>query len=87
MELVPVRHFQGTLKGTVSLNGFGVLMVSFKLNKGRDHFLFLSCSNDFIMQKVYFSRLMQDYVGIMLLLLGQQGLGHFFRYWPLLSIG
>jgi hypothetical protein len=39
-------------KGTVSRDGFGVLM---------------TCSNDFILQKVYFSRLMRVYVGLIML--------------------
>ncbi len=52
----------------------------------------------FITQKVYFSRLIRVYIGLImlaavylvevsLLLIGQRNLGHFFRYWPLLLIG
>ncbi len=52
----------------------------------------------FITQKVYFSRLIRVCVGLImlaavylvevsLLLIGRRGLGHFFRYWPLLLIG
>ncbi len=53
----------------------------------------------FYNSKMYFSRLMQVYVGLLtfaactylvqvsLLLIGQQGLGHFFMYLPLLPIG
>jgi hypothetical protein len=47
-------------------------------------------SNDFITQKVYFSRLMRVCVGltqVSLLLIGQQGFVGFFRYRPLLPIG
>ncbi len=50
-------------------------------------------THDFITQNVYFSRLMRIWVGLImflactLLLIGQQGMGYFFRYWPLLPIG
>jgi hypothetical protein len=38
------------------------------LNRGQVHFLnFLMCSNDFILQKVYFLRLMRVYVGLIML--------------------
>ena len=48
------------------------------------------CSNDFLMQKVYFS--LNNVSGVYLVqislpLIGQQGLGDFFRYRPLLPIG
>jgi hypothetical protein len=63
------------------------------------HGQFFYGSNNFIMQKVYFSRLMPVCVGVImlvactvlcpgsLLLIVQQGLVHFFRYRPLLPIG
>jgi hypothetical protein len=50
-----------------------------------------SCSNDFLTQKVYF--LAVNYVRglylvqVSVILIGQQGFGHFFRYRPLLPIG
>ncbi len=62
-------------------------------------YIFLGAPMLFITQKVYFSRLIRVYVGLIimlaavylvevsLLLIGQRGLGHFFRYWPLLLIG
>ncbi len=65
----------------------------------RPVFKFCWCSIDFIMQKVYFSRFMWVctawlynvngvyLVQISLLLIGQQGLGHFLRYRSLLPIG
>ena len=71
------------------------------LNRGQGHFSnFLVPPMYFIMQKVYFSRLMWAYIGLIMLavytvpylvqvsliLIGQPGLGHFYRYQPLLSI-
>jgi hypothetical protein len=67
------------------------LMVSSRPYRGRG-------SNDFITQKVYFLRLKRVCVGLIMLggvylvrfsffFICQQGLGHFFRYRPLLPIG
>jgi hypothetical protein len=61
------------------------------LNRGtRPVFKFFRCPNDFITQKVYFLQLMRVcalcLVQVSMLLIGQQGLGHFFRYRPLLPI-
>jgi hypothetical protein len=58
-------------------------------------FKFSFCANDFIMQKVYFSFLVKAslrwhsnvsgvyFVQVSLLLIGQQGLGDFFRCFPM----
>ncbi len=94
-------HFSAGFKGTVSRNGFGFwwhvcLVLGF--SRGRRHFVnFLGCSNIFITQKVVLAVnanlrwLTNDSVGylvhISFLLIGQQGLGHFFMYRPLLLIG
>ncbi len=62
----------------------------------RPVFKFFRCSNDCILQKVYFSRLLQVQLGLVvgvylvqvsLLLVAQQDLADFFRYRPLLPIG
>ncbi len=61
--------------------------------RGAIFYIFYGCSNDFITLKVCFSRLLRVYVGLImllqvsLLLFGQQGLGHFCKYQPLLPIG
>ncbi len=88
--------FSSHVKGTVSRDGFGFWWHAWSvlgLKRGRAR-----CSNAFITQKVYFSRLMRVCVGLVMLervylvqvslfLIGQRGLGHFFRYQPLFPIG
>ncbi len=87
------------LKGTVSRDGFGFWWYArsvLGLNRGHGRiFQFFRCSNDFITQTEYFSLLTRVFVGLImlaasrvsLLLIGQQGLEHFFSYRPLLPIG
>jgi hypothetical protein len=55
------------LKATVSRDGFGVwwhIWLVLGLSRGRVRFLNFLGVNDFIAQKVYFSRLMQAYIGL-----------------------
>ncbi len=60
-----------SLKGTVSRDKFGVwwhVWLVLGLNRWLVHlFNFTSCSNDFILQKVYFSRLIRVYIGLIML--------------------
>ncbi len=79
---VKVQHFEGESNVNVDIKRYCLV-------------------NDFVTQKVYFSRIMRVYVGLIMLaactvqylvqvsltLIGQQGMGHFFRYRPLLRIG
>ncbi len=85
-------------KGTVLRDGSGFwwhVWLVLSLNWGRGNFfIFFKVLQWFIMQKGYFLQLKQVYVGlkmflfqVSLLLFGQEGLGHFFRYRPLLPIG
>ncbi len=54
-------------------------MVSSRPKQGKEPFFQLfRCSNDFITQKVYFSRLMQNYVGLIMLALSP---GFLASYW------
>jgi hypothetical protein len=91
-----------SFKGTVLRDGFGFWWHAWSvigLNWGRGQFLnFFRYSKDFMCIKSVFLavnaslRWLNNVSGVYLvqvslLLIGQQGLGHFFRYRPLLPIG
>jgi hypothetical protein len=89
-------------KGIVWRDGFGFwghVWLVLGLNREPGHWKkFFRCSNDFIMQKIYFSQLTLSLhllnnvrgvylVQVFLLFIGQQSLRHFFRHRPLLPVG